>query len=170
MRSHASQRERTRSAMQVFVVDDDVDTCDNLRIGLRAFGDREVIVAYDVASGVATAPAARFQAGFIDLSFLDGSGIDGLRAFVLARPGARAFLMSAYQQQESVAFCFARIVVRYHTPGMPVDHLDNPVPAATFTYPGDLIAVADPSQGNGFALGAATLNLPTATAPPSCLR
>lgn len=54
--------------------------------------------------------------------------------------------------------CFGQIVIPYR-PHEAVDRLDNPVPVATVTYPEDLIALAHPQPGDGFVLGAATLNL-----------
>lgn len=54
--------------------------------------------------------------------------------------------------------CFGQIVIPYR-PHETVDHLDKPVPVATVTYPGDLIALTDPRQGDGFVLGGAALDL-----------
>lgn len=93
--------------MRVLVVDDDLGTCQNLAIGLRAFGSHDVIAAHNIASGIAKAHAQRFHAGFIDLHFPEGSGIDVLRAFVCAQPGAYAFLMSAYEQQDDIVEALA---------------------------------------------------------------
>jgi DNA-binding NarL/FixJ family response regulator len=93
--------------MRVLVVDDDPGTCENLTIGLRAFGGHDVIAAQNVASGIAKAHAQRFHAGFIDLHFPEGSGLDALRAFVCAQPRAHAFLMSAYEEQEDVVEALA---------------------------------------------------------------
>lgn len=88
--------------MRVLVVDDDLGMCENLTFGLRAFGGHEVIAAQTLASATEIARAQRFQAGFIDLRFPEGSGIDVLRTFVLLQPKAYAFLMSAYQHAEQV--------------------------------------------------------------------
>jgi CheY-like chemotaxis protein len=88
--------------MRVLIVDDDPSTCENLSIGLRVFGGHEVIATQNVASGIEIARSQRFHAGFIDLRFPEGSGIEALRTFVLAQPHAYAFLMSAHQQPEEV--------------------------------------------------------------------
>jgi len=88
--------------MRVLVIDDDPGVCENLTIGLRTFGGHEVIAAQSLASGIALARSQRFHAGFIDLRFPEGSGIDALRTFVIVQPRAYAFLMSAYQQPEEV--------------------------------------------------------------------
>jgi DNA-binding NarL/FixJ family response regulator len=88
--------------MRVLVVDDDAGVCENLTIGLRAFGGHEVIAEQDLASGIAIARSQRFHAAFIYLRFPEGSGIDALRAFVLAQPHAHAFLMSAHQQPDEI--------------------------------------------------------------------
>ncbi|HEY3886408.1 MAG TPA: hypothetical protein VGL62_14440 [Vicinamibacterales bacterium] len=55
---------------------------------------------------------------------------------------------------------YAQIIIPYSPrQAESVDRVDQPVPVATVTPAGDPIALAHPRRGNGFVLGAATLDL-----------